>query len=51
MWFEVFVIALFWLAFQIPLGLLVAGGIRVGSVDPAQITRSRVASHTKLVRA
>jgi hypothetical protein len=42
MWHEAFVIALFWLALQIPLGLLVAGFMRVGSADPTQIRPSMV---------
>ena len=60
MWDKVFVIALIWLALQIPLGLLAGGFIRVGSTDPAQIKpsgvkrpnlRPRKAGHTKLARA
>jgi hypothetical protein len=42
MWNEAFVIALFWLALQIPLGLLVARFMRVGSADPVQIRPSKV---------
>ena len=39
---EAFLIALFWLALQIPLGLLVARFMRVGSADPVQIRPSKV---------
>jgi hypothetical protein len=42
MWHEAFVIALFWLALQIPLGLLVACFMRGGSADPVQIRPSKV---------
>jgi len=42
MWHEAFVITLFWLALQIPLGLLVAHFMRVGSADPVQIRPSKV---------
>ena len=42
MWHETFVIALFWLALQIPLGFLVARFMRVGSADPVQIRPSKV---------
>ena len=42
MWHEVFLIALFWLALQIPLGLLGARFMRVGSADPVQIKPSKV---------
>ena len=36
------VVILLWLALQIPLGLLAAGYMRVGSSDPTQIKPSRV---------
>ena len=42
MWHEALVIALFWLALQIPLGLLVGRFMRVGSADPVQIRPSKV---------